>query len=87
MPRQRDLFGADESEAPVVATGERCFECGGPMVRRSGRFGLFWVCQNRDCGATFADRDGRARDSRRPRRHQRPTGRRGMTAGKPSGTR
>lgn len=44
-PRVADAFSDMEKKAPVE-TGEKCPECGNPLVIRKGRYGEFVACSN-----------------------------------------
>ena len=44
-PRVKEAFGEMEKKAPQE-TGEKCPECGSPLVIRKGRFGEFTACSN-----------------------------------------
>lgn len=44
-PRVKDAFSDMEKKAPVE-TGEKCPECGSPLVIRKGRYGEFTACSN-----------------------------------------
>ena len=44
-PRVKEAFGEMEKKAPET-TGEKCPECGSPLVIRKGRFGEFTACSN-----------------------------------------
>lgn len=44
-PRVKNAFGEMEKKAPEE-TGEKCPECGNPLVIRKGRFGEFVACSN-----------------------------------------
>lgn len=44
-PRVKDAFDAMEKKAPEE-TGEKCPECGSPLVIRKGRYGEFVACSN-----------------------------------------
>lgn len=44
-PRVKDAFTDMEKKAPVE-TGEKCPECGNPLVVRKGRYGEFTACSN-----------------------------------------
>ncbi len=44
-PRVKDAFTDMQKKAPVE-TGEKCPECGNPLVIRKGRYGEFTACSN-----------------------------------------
>ena len=44
-PRVKDAFSEMEKKAPTE-TGEKCPECGNPLVIRKGRYGEFTACSN-----------------------------------------
>ena len=44
-PRVKDAFTDMEKKAPEE-TGEKCPECGSPLVKRKGKFGEFVACSN-----------------------------------------
>ena len=44
-PRVKNAFGEMEKKAPTE-TGEKCPECGNPLVIRKGRYGEFTACSN-----------------------------------------
>lgn len=44
-PRVKNAFSDMEKKAPVE-TGEKCPECGNPLVIRKGRYGEFTACSN-----------------------------------------
>ncbi len=44
-PRVKDAFSDMEKKAPTE-TGEKCPECGSPLVIRKGRYGEFTACSN-----------------------------------------
>lgn len=64
-----------ETYGSVVATGKRCPECEGPMVRLSGPGRLSWACTSSRCGETFTDRERRP-DQERARVVRKPARRR-----------
>ena len=55
----------------VVATGRRCGDCQGPMLRREMRRGFAWICSNPRCGAMVSADQSRQRDTQ-PNRRERP---------------
>jgi hypothetical protein len=61
--RRQDDRARSPSRERIVATGGRCPECAGPMVRQSAETGLAWICTAASCGETLAERSplGRSR--------------------------
>jgi ssDNA-binding Zn-finger/Zn-ribbon topoisomerase 1 len=49
---------------PAVYEDVKCPECGGPMVSRNGKYGVFWGCKKYpDCAGT-RDSEGRSKAER-----------------------
>jgi len=53
----------------IVATGQRCPECGAPMLRRATDAEFLWICTDASCGETYRARDLRIRAEGSRRRH------------------
>lgn len=60
----------DPEEIVIKKTGKACPKCGGNIVKRSGRFGDFFGCDNYPACKTIVDSEGKVKEKKKPK----PTG-------------